>query len=90
MEQAEKVLLRDKERYEGQRQKSKRAEIDLAERWDAPDFSMEQKQAAIARTLSTVIIKPVGKGSKGIRSTRMIGSDFPLTDGIDCKDLRRA
>jgi hypothetical protein len=41
-----------------------RAVIDLAKRWDDPDFSMEQKQAAIARTLSAVIVMPVGKGAK--------------------------
>ena len=27
-----------------------------------PDFTMEQKQAALAKTLTAVIIKPVGRG----------------------------
>jgi hypothetical protein len=36
--------------------------VNLAEEWDKPDFTMEQKQAAIAETLTAVIIKPAGRG----------------------------
>ena len=38
--------------------------MNLAEEWDKPDFTMEQKQAAIAETLTAVIIKPVGRASR--------------------------
>ena len=38
--------------------------MNLAEEWDKPDFAMEQKQAAIAQTLTAVIVKPVGRGGR--------------------------
>lgn len=33
----------------------------LAEEWDKPSFTMEQKQAAIAQTLTAVIVKPASR-----------------------------
>lgn len=38
------------------------AVANLTEEWNDPMFTMEQKQAAIAQSLTTVIIKPAGKG----------------------------
>jgi site-specific DNA recombinase len=64
MEAQESELLREKHRYEGRAQSRKHAVADLAKEWDKPDFTMEQKQAAIAETLSAVIIKPSGKGTR--------------------------
>jgi len=64
MEADEAELLREKRRYEGRQQARKHAVANLAEEWDKPDFTMEQKQAAIAQTLEAVIIKPVGRGGR--------------------------
>jgi DNA invertase Pin-like site-specific DNA recombinase len=62
MEANEAELLREKRRYEGRQQARKHAVANLAAEWDKPDFTMEQKQAAIAQSLEAVIIKPSGKG----------------------------
>ena len=64
MEADEAELLREKRRYEGRQQARKHAVANLAEEWDKPDFTMEQKQAAIAQTLEAIIIKPSGKGTR--------------------------
>ena len=64
MEADEAELLHEKRRYEGRRQARKHAVANLAEEWDKPDFTMEQKQAAIAQTLEAIIIKPIGKGKR--------------------------
>ena len=62
MEASEAELKRERRQYEGRHQSRRRAIANLAEEWDKPDFTMEQKQAAIAETLTAVIIKPVGRG----------------------------
>jgi DNA invertase Pin-like site-specific DNA recombinase len=62
MEATEADLKAEKRRYEGQQKVRKNAVANLAEEWEKPDFTMEQKQAAIAETLTAVIIKRVGKG----------------------------
>jgi site-specific DNA recombinase len=64
MEAAEAELKREKRRYEGRQQARKHAVADLAGEWDKDDFTMEQKQAAIAETLTAVIIKPAGRGCR--------------------------
>ena len=64
MEADEAELLREQRRYEGRQQARKHAVANLAEEWDKPDFTMEQKQAAIAQTLEAIIIKPIGKGKR--------------------------
>lgn len=63
MEAAEAELKRERRQYEGRQQARRRAVANLAEEWKKPDFTMEQKQAAIAQTLTAVIIYPSGKGS---------------------------
>jgi site-specific DNA recombinase len=62
MEASEAELKSEKRRYEGQQSARRHAVANLAEEWDKPDFTMEQKQAAIGETLSAVIINPAGKG----------------------------
>ena len=64
MEEREAELKRERRRYEGRQQTRRHAIVNLAEEWDKPDFTMEQKQAAIAETLTAVIIKPVGRNRK--------------------------
>jgi site-specific DNA recombinase len=64
METAESELKGEKRRYEGRQQARRHAVASLAEEWDKPDFTMEQKQAAIAETLTAVIIRPSGKGGR--------------------------
>jgi DNA invertase Pin-like site-specific DNA recombinase len=64
MEAAEAELRREQRQYEGRQQARRHAVANLAEEWEKLDFTMEQKQAAIAQTLTAVIIKPVGKGGR--------------------------
>lgn len=61
MEASEAELRRERRQYEGRQQTRRHAIVNLAEEWDKPDFTMEQKQAAIAETLTAVIIKPTGR-----------------------------
>ncbi len=62
MEAQEAKLKREKRQYEGQQQASRQVVANLADEWEKPDFTMEQKQAAIAQTLTAVILKPSGPG----------------------------
>lgn len=62
MEAVEAELKRERRQYEGRQQARRHAVEDLAEEWDKPGFTMEQKQAAIAQTLTAVVIKPSGRG----------------------------
>jgi len=64
MEADEAELLREKRQYEGRRHARRQTVANLPEKWDAPDFTMEQKQAAIAETLEAIIIMPAGKGTR--------------------------
>jgi site-specific DNA recombinase len=64
MEADEAALKRELRRHENKQQRRVSAVANLAEEWDKPDFTMEQKQAAIAQTLTTVIIEPSGKGGR--------------------------
>ncbi len=62
MEAAESDLKAEQRRYEGQQKVRRNTIANLAEEWNKPNFTMEQKQAAIAETLTALIIKPSGKG----------------------------
>jgi site-specific DNA recombinase len=64
MESAEATLKAEQRQYDGQQQARARVVANLAEEWGQPDFTMEQKQAAIAQTLTAVIINPAGKGGR--------------------------
>jgi DNA invertase Pin-like site-specific DNA recombinase len=64
MEAQEAKLKRDKRQYEGQQQASRQVVANLAVEWEKPDFTLEQKQAAIAQTLTAIILKPSGPGVK--------------------------
>ncbi|MBV9012614.1 MAG: hypothetical protein JO272_11285 [Pseudonocardiales bacterium] len=64
MEAVEAGLKRERRQYEGRQQARRHAVANLAEEWGKPDFTMEQKQAAIAQTLTAVIIKPAGNGGR--------------------------
>lgn len=64
MEAGEATLKADLRQYENRQQARRQVVANLAEEWDKPDFTMEQKQAAIAATLTAVIIRPSGKGGR--------------------------
>ena len=64
MEASEAKLKRERRQYEGRQQARRQVVANLADEWEKPDFTMEQKQAAIAQTLTAVIIKPSGKGGR--------------------------
>jgi hypothetical protein len=61
MEADETTLKAYLRQYEKRQQARASVVANFAEEWDNPDFTMEQKQAAIAQTLTAVIIKPTGK-----------------------------
>jgi hypothetical protein len=61
--EASVAALRREQRQHAVRQDARRAVVeDLGREWTRPGFSMEQKQAAIAQTLTAVVIAPAGKG----------------------------
>lgn len=62
MEAQEATLKKERRSYEAADETRQTKLTDLAERWDDPDFTIEQKQAAIAMTLTAVIILPSRKG----------------------------
>jgi len=62
MEADEATLKGELRQYEKRQQRRTQAVVNLAEQWDQPDFTMDQKQAAIAQTLSAIIVKPSGRG----------------------------
>jgi DNA invertase Pin-like site-specific DNA recombinase len=64
MEADEAKLLRAKRQYEGQRQARRHVIANLAEEWNKPGFTLEQKQAAIAQSLTAIIINPAGRGGR--------------------------
>lgn len=62
MESAVAELRREKKRYDSGADRRRNVIANLAEEWDKPWFAIELKQAAIARSLTAVVIKPAGKG----------------------------
>ena len=64
MEAKEAELKRDKRQHERRQESRRHAVANLEEEWDKPDFTMEQKQAAIAESLTAVVILPAGKGTR--------------------------
>jgi DNA invertase Pin-like site-specific DNA recombinase len=64
MEAQEAVLKKEKRAHEARQQSRRITPIDLAQRWNDPEFTMEEKQAAIAKTLEAVIILPSHKGAR--------------------------
>ncbi|WP_433513565.1 recombinase family protein [Nonomuraea sp. CA-143628] len=62
MEAREAQLKREKRTYENKQQSRRRVIVDLEKRWNEPDFTLEQKHEAIAKSLSAVIIRPAGRG----------------------------
>ena len=57
-EAKESTLRAAKRRYEQKRQARIEAATNLDTEWKRPDFTLEQKQAAIAKSLTAVIIHP--------------------------------
>ena len=64
MEAEEAKLKRERRQYEGRQQARRQVVANLAEEWNKPDFTLEQKQAAIGQTLSAVILHPAGRGGR--------------------------
>ena len=75
MEAEEARLRRERRQHEGRQQARRQVIANLAEEWNKPDFTLEQKQAAIGQTLSAVILHPAGRaaGSARTRSRRYSG-----------------
>jgi site-specific DNA recombinase len=64
MEAAESKLKRDKRQYEQRQQARTRVVADLAQEWEKDDFTLEQRQGAIGRTLTAIVLSPSGKGRR--------------------------
>jgi DNA invertase Pin-like site-specific DNA recombinase len=64
MEAQEAELERERRRYETRAEKRRLTVVNLEHEWDREDFTIEQKQAAIAKTLVAVIVKPAGIGRR--------------------------
>jgi site-specific DNA recombinase len=62
MEADEARLKREKREWERPRQARRQIVANLAAEWDRPDFTLEQKQAAIAQTLTAIVLNSGGKG----------------------------
>ncbi|GAA3846994.1 recombinase family protein [Saccharothrix violaceirubra] len=58
LEADESKLRAEKRKYEAKRQARVSRAANLEAEWSRPDFTLEQKQAAIARSLTAVIIHP--------------------------------
>jgi site-specific DNA recombinase len=57
-EAKESTLRAAKRRYEAKRQARQECAANLGMEWNRPEFTLEQKQAAIAQSLTAVIIHP--------------------------------
>ncbi|MFE3779770.1 zinc ribbon domain-containing protein [Amycolatopsis sp. NPDC059090] len=55
-------LRREARRYERRRDSRRAVVANLREEWEKPGFTIEQKQAAIAKSLVAVVIGPANKG----------------------------
>jgi site-specific DNA recombinase len=63
MEAEEARLKQARRAWDKPRQARRQVVANLAEEWDRPDFTLEQKQAAIGQTLTAIIPKP-GMGGR--------------------------
>lgn len=62
METALASLRREQRKYNTRQDANRKVVANLAEEWGKPSFTMEQRQAAVARTLTAVVIGVAGKG----------------------------
>lgn len=62
METSVANLRREQRKYASRRDARRTVVANLAKEWKRPDFTIEQQQAAIAETLTAVVIAPAGKG----------------------------
>lgn len=58
LEAKERALRTEKRKYDAKRQARVEAATDLTTEWNRPDFTLEQKQAAIAKSITAIIIHP--------------------------------
>jgi site-specific DNA recombinase len=58
LEAKERKLRAEKRRYDAKRQARQDAATDLTTEWNRPDFTLEQKQAAIAKSITAIIVHP--------------------------------
>ncbi|MEV6526619.1 recombinase family protein [Longispora sp. NPDC051575] len=64
LESEERILLADKKKYSARRQTTIASVEDLEQKWSDPDFSLEQRQSAIAESLISVVVHPAGRGAR--------------------------
>ncbi|MCP2338602.1 hypothetical protein FHU30_003957 [Actinomadura rupiterrae] len=64
LESEERALRADKKRHEAERAQRSEAILDLEAKWEDPDFTLDQRQAAIAQSLTAVVIHPAKPGQR--------------------------
>ncbi|MCE7009034.1 recombinase family protein [Kibdelosporangium philippinense] len=64
MEAKKADLRREKSKYSKESNLRSSTVTNLESLWDSPSFSTEQKQAAIAKSLTAIVIHPAGKGAR--------------------------
>nr|WP_052478581.1 recombinase family protein [Kibdelosporangium sp. MJ126-NF4]CEL19255.1 Recombinase [Kibdelosporangium sp. MJ126-NF4]CTQ94946.1 Recombinase [Kibdelosporangium sp. MJ126-NF4] len=64
MEATLKNLRNEQRKYSAQQSLQTSSVASLGKIWNSPSFTMDQKHAAIAKTLTTIVIHPVGKGTR--------------------------
>ncbi|MBV8540576.1 MAG: recombinase family protein [Pseudonocardiales bacterium] len=65
LEARERTLKTEKRKYEAKRQARVEAATDLTTEWNRSDFTLEQKQAAIAKSITAIVIQPAPR--QGVR-----------------------
>ncbi|MEU6969804.1 recombinase zinc beta ribbon domain-containing protein [Kitasatospora aureofaciens] len=64
LESDERKLKNERQRHEAARTQRMEAIPDLRRQWADPNFALEQRQAAVAKSLIAVVIHPTGPGSR--------------------------
>lgn len=64
LEAQERTLKAEKRRHETERAPRHEAVSDLEEKWKDPSFTLDQRQAAVAKSLTAVIIHPARPGER--------------------------
>jgi hypothetical protein len=67
LEARERTLKAEKRKYDAKRQARVEAATDLTTEWNRPDFTLEQKQAATAKSITAIVIHPTPR--QGVRFT---------------------
>ncbi|WP_042370296.1 recombinase family protein [Streptacidiphilus neutrinimicus] len=71
LEDDERALLAERKKIDSLRTRRMTAVADLRQKWKDPDFTLDQRQAAISESLIAVIIHPVGGGRRAFDPSKI-------------------